>query len=69
MTPFRPRTRDGRTIKYTRWAEEINKRVPGASSIAGVLPAWPRWARMVSVLVFILVLAGIIYGIYWGFTR
>jgi len=36
-------------VQYASWGD----RLPGVGAIAGRLPNWPRWARIVSTLVVI----------------
>lgn len=44
--------------KYAKWAD----RTPGAKIIPSLLPNWPRWARILSTVVF-LGLVGLVLNI------
>jgi hypothetical protein len=58
MTTFRvnaPKISPG-TTQYAKWAD----RVPGAGSVAGRLPNWPRWARILVTLVIVGIIVGIV---------
>lgn len=43
--------------KYAPWADKV----PGTGKFAGLLPNWPRWARVLSTAAFVVVVALIIY--------
>lgn len=44
-------------VTYAPWADKL----PGVGKVAGFLPNWPRWARILVTILFILVVVGIIY--------
>lgn len=43
--------------KYAPWADKV----PGAGRFAGLLPAWPRWARILATVAFLLIVAFIVF--------
>lgn len=45
---------------HAKWGDSI----PGVGEIAGHLPDWPRWARILAVSP---VFVGILIGLLWGF--
>ncbi|KKN24484.1 hypothetical protein LCGC14_0894240 [marine sediment metagenome] len=56
--------RKGET-KYARWADKI----PGVSLVAGGLPNWPRWARIVTGLILLgvgFVLVRLLLNVFLG---
>ena len=46
--------------KHAKWAEKV----PGATVLPKYLPNWPRWARILSTLVFLAVVVGVILWIW-----
>lgn len=52
MTRYIIEGKEKRPVKYAKWAD----RIPGANVIAGLLPNWPRWARLLTVIVLVLVI-------------
>jgi len=42
---------------YAKWADSAP---PGVAEFASRLPNWPRWARILSVIVLVLVLVAIV---------
>lgn len=44
---------------HARWGDKI----PGVGTIAGLLPNWPRWLRILSVVVIIGIVVFIIRGL------
>ena len=55
---FVPPKREGET-KYAGWGDKF----PGVAVVAGALPNWPRWARILTVLVCISIAVGVV--VYW----
>jgi len=59
---IRPMVSKGRLVvkprvTYAPWADKL----PGVGKVAGFLPNWPRWARILVTILFILVVVGITY--------
>jgi len=44
------------TTSHAKWADKV----PYAGQVAGYLPNWPRWARIVATLTWIVFIIGII---------
>ena len=48
---------------YSKWADKL----PYVGLVAERLPDWPKWARILSLIVFLLLLTGIVFLImYWS---
>jgi len=48
------------TISKARYAEKLEKTVPGVAVIASRLPNWPRWARILVTVVLAAVVVGVV---------
>lgn len=61
--PSKPiQVQDKGKTSYSKWADKV----PGASQFASRLPNWPRWARLLSVLIIL----GLVFGgIVWLIDR
>ncbi|MBA7679117.1 hypothetical protein ES703_87400 [subsurface metagenome] len=49
------------TASYSKWGD----RIPGVGAIASRLPSWPRWARILVTVAFILVVIGLVWWLIW----
>ena len=47
--------------QYASWGD----RLPGVAVIAGRLPNWPRWARIVATLVVLGIIVGIVLLVWY----
>jgi len=45
-----------RKVTYAKWAD----RIPGAGQVAGFLPNWPRWARILATVIVVIIVVVII---------
>ncbi len=59
-----PTIKKGKT-DYAKWGDKADKVVPGVTTFASRLPNWPRWARITVTLVFVAILLGIAYLVFW----
>lgn len=50
-----------RSTSYARWGDKL----PFVPNIAGRLPNWPKWARILTGGIFI---GGMLFLMYWVFT-
>lgn len=50
------------TTSYAGWADKL----PGVSLLASRLPNWPRWARILSLLVLVTILSFVFYLLFGG---
>lgn len=41
---------------YSSWAD----RLPGVGTVASILPRWPKWARITTVVVILLIIVGLL---------
>lgn len=49
---------------YSSWADKL----PGPGLVAGALPNWPRWARLLTGFVLIMVLSLVIWLVIRGIS-
>lgn len=63
MTKFIVERKEKKPTDYSKWANKL----PGVGVVAGLLPNWPRWARITSVCIFVLVIVCLFLFIIRGF--
>jgi len=51
-----------RTGDYAKWGDKV----PGLAIFASRLPKWPRWARILSAVTFLVIVVGIIILVRGG---
>ena len=56
---------DKRPTTYAKWGNKV----PGVGEIASMLPNWPRWARLLTLVPIVSGLALIVYLILMAFGR
>lgn len=63
MTKFIVERKERKPVTYAKWAD----RYPLVNVVARALPNWPRWARILSVCLFLLVIVLLFIFITRGF--
>ncbi len=60
-----PQVKKGQT-NYAKWADKkwVGKVAPGATTFASRLPHWPRWARIMVTVGFVIVPLVVLYLIF-----